>query len=245
MSEFQAGGAPAGATTLHQRILGDLEARIVSGEWPPGHRIPFEVELTERYRCSRMTVNKALTQLAASGLIERRRKAGSFVARPRSEAAVLAIHSIEAEVGALGLPYRFDLVRRQEQPETAADRLRLRLDDASRVIALTCRHFAGEAPFCLEERLVNVDAVPPAADADFAREPPGAWLTRHIPWTVAEHHIQAVAVRGETAAMLGLDGGTACLVVERRTWRGEQTVTAVRFTYPGDRHQLVARFSPS
>jgi GntR family histidine utilization transcriptional repressor len=231
--------------TLHQRILGDLEGRIVSGEWPPGHRIPFESELTERYRCSRMTVNKALTQLASSGLIERRRKAGSFVAQPRSEAAVLAIHSIGAEVEALGLPYRFDLIRRQERPQTPVEKLRLRLDDASHVIALTCRHFAGDVPFCLEERLINLDAVPQAGQADFTREPPGVWLTKHIPWTVAEHHIKAIAVRGETATMLRLDGGTACLVVERRTWRGEQTVTAVRFTYPGERHQLVARFSPS
>ncbi|MGG2473725.1 histidine utilization repressor, partial [Rhizobium sp. BR5] len=31
--------------TLHQRILSDIEGRIVSGEWPPGHRLPFEVDL--------------------------------------------------------------------------------------------------------------------------------------------------------------------------------------------------------
>ena len=57
-------------------------ARILSGEWPPGHRIPFEHELTARYRCSRMTVSKALGDLVAAGLIERRRRAGSFVRRP-------------------------------------------------------------------------------------------------------------------------------------------------------------------
>jgi GntR family histidine utilization transcriptional repressor len=56
--------------TLHQRILSDIEGRIVSGEWPPGHRIPFEIDLTKEYDCSRMTVNKALTQLAKAGLKE-------------------------------------------------------------------------------------------------------------------------------------------------------------------------------
>src|ERR1044072_2418244 len=78
--------------SLHRRILAELEARIVSGEWPPGYRIPFEHELTTQFGCSRMTVNKALTQMVSAGLIERRRKAGSFVSQPRSEAAILEIH---------------------------------------------------------------------------------------------------------------------------------------------------------
>lgn len=231
--------------TLHQRILGDVERRIVSGEWPPGHRIPFETELTEIYGCSRMTVNKVLTQLAAAGLIERRRKAGSFVAQPRSEAAVLAIHGIEAEVAALGLPYRFELMQRRHRRVTPAERLTFALDGTRPLLALTCRHFAGDSPFCLEERLIDLDAVPQAEGADFTKEPPGVWLLGHVPWTVAEHHIKAAAVRGEEASLLKLESGSACLVVERRTWRGDQFVTAVRFTYPGDRHQLVARFSPS
>ncbi|HET7413771.1 MAG TPA: GntR family transcriptional regulator, partial [Pararhizobium sp.] len=64
-----------GSPSLHQRIMADIEEKILSGAWPPGHRIPFEHELTAEYGCSRMTVNKALTQLARAGLIARRRRA--------------------------------------------------------------------------------------------------------------------------------------------------------------------------
>ena len=67
--------------TLNQRIRGDIERRIHSGEWPPGHRIPSEHELTLAYGCSRMTVNKALGALAEAGMIERRRRAGSGCSR--------------------------------------------------------------------------------------------------------------------------------------------------------------------
>ena len=35
--------------TLHQKILSDIEGRIVTGEWPPGYRIPFEVDLAMQY----------------------------------------------------------------------------------------------------------------------------------------------------------------------------------------------------
>jgi GntR family histidine utilization transcriptional repressor len=46
------------------------------------------------------------------------------------------------------------------------------------------------------------------------------------------------------ASQLQMPAGTACLVIERRTWSTQGPVTYVRFTYPGDRHTLVARFTP-
>jgi GntR family histidine utilization transcriptional repressor len=49
---------PAG---LERRIRADLEERIRSGAWPPGHRIPTEAELMARYGCARMTVSKSPT----------------------------------------------------------------------------------------------------------------------------------------------------------------------------------------
>ena len=66
--------------TLYKQIRLDIERRILTGEWPPGHRIPFEHELMARYGCSRMTVSKALSELAQADLIERRRRAGTLCA---------------------------------------------------------------------------------------------------------------------------------------------------------------------
>ena len=43
------------AETLNQRIRADLESRILSGQWEPGFRIPYEHELMEQYGCSRIT----------------------------------------------------------------------------------------------------------------------------------------------------------------------------------------------
>lgn len=235
---------PAPSISLHQQILADIESRILSGEWPPGYRIPFEHELTARYDCSRMTVSKALTQLANAGLIERRRKAGSFVTRPHSQSAVLEIQDVRAEVAALGLPYRFEIVTRQRRRATRADRALFGVAPQDAVLALTCRHDAAQQPFCLEERLINLSAAPDAADESFAEISPGAWLIRRVPWTRAEHRISAAATRGDVARALKIAEGVPCLVIERRTWSGDTPVTHVKLTYPGEAHELVARFAP-
>ena len=81
---------------LHRRIRSDIAERILSGEWPPGFRIPFEHELMADYDCSRMTVSKALAPLAERGMIVRRKRFGSFVARPRIHSVLLDIPASRA-----------------------------------------------------------------------------------------------------------------------------------------------------
>ena len=236
---------PAANVSIHERILGDIEGRILSGEWPPGWRIPFEHELSAQYACSRMTVNKALTQLAKAGLIERRRKVGSFVMRPPSRSAVLAIPDIKAEVAALGEAYRFEVLSRRRRRGAPSDATRLEGAAGNPLLHLTCRHWAGARPFCLEDRLINLTATPEAADEPFVQVAPGAWLLARAPWTTAEHRIRACAADARQARLLAVSKGTACLAIERRTWRAEAAITYVQLTYPGEAHELVARFSPS
>jgi len=231
--------------TLHQRILSDIEGRIVSGDWPPGYRIPFELALAEQYDCSRMTVNKALTQLARAGLIERRKRSGSFVTQPRAQSAVLEIHDIKSEVQSLNLPYSHEIVKRSRRKGRTDDAHRLEYAGSVSVLEVICVHYAGRQPFCLEDRVINLDAVPEADAVDFAKLPPGPWLLNQVPWSTAEHQIRAISAETEAASSLGIARGTACLVVERRTWSGLGPITHVRLTYPGNRHSLVARFTPS
>jgi len=231
--------------SLHQRILSDIREKILSGAWPPGHRIPFEHELTAEYNCSRMTVNKALSQLAKAGLIERRRRSGSFVRQPQSQAAVLELHDIRIEVEALGLPYRYERLERAKRRANAEDRMLLGLSAAGPVLAVEGLHFAGERPFALEERLINLSAVTGASEEEFLDIAPGPWLIGRVPWSEAEHRIRAMAAGETIADALDIDPGAPCLVVERRTWSAEHPVTHVRFVYPADSHTLVARFTPS
>lgn len=231
--------------SLHERILADIEGRILSGEWPPGYRIPYEHELSSQYACSRMTVNKALTQLAKGKLIERRRKAGSFVTRPPSRSAVLDIPDIKTEVDALGLPYRFEIRKRRRRRGGRDDAAKLEGVSGGPLLDLVCLHWAGARPFCLEERLINLASTPEAAEESFADVAPGAWLLSRAPWTTAEHRIRARAIDRKQADWLDVAAGSPGLSIERRTWAGDVAVTFVRLTYPGEAHELIARFSPS
>lgn len=225
--------------SLHQRIHDDLEQKILSGAWPPGHRLPFESELMAQYGCARMTVNKVMAGLAASGRILRRRRAGSFVADRPAESAVLQIPDMQADIAARGAVYSYKLLSQKAQAKTPPDFL-----VGHRLLALTCLHLAGTKPFALERRLISLDSVPEAAGVDFTTTPPGSWLLQNIPWTQAEHGITAINANAATAKTLALAPGAACLAVTRQTWRATAPITWVEQIFPGGVYRLTANFSP-
>ncbi len=226
-------------------IRRDLERAILSGRWPPGHKVPSEHELVARYGCARMTVNKALSELAAAGLIVRHRRAGSFVATPTTEESILEIHDLEAEAKRDGKVYRFELTARALRKAMAADAERLDVAKGVPILALGSIHHVAGAPFAAEDRLINLATVPVAAEADFSTKPPGSWLLAQMPWSRARHRISAVNADARTARCLKIARGTACLMVERETWLQDEPITQVTLTYPGERHHLLAHFSPA
>jgi len=228
---------------LHERIRSDFEGRILGGELAPGDRLPIEQELMQEYGCSRMTVNKALSVLAAAGLIVRRKRAGTFVARPRVHSMVLDVPDIAAQVRERGQDYAYRPIRRvlrcagedQEEALLAGRGALMQIDGV---------HMVDGAPLGVEFRLVSATAVPEIVKADLDSVPPGSWLLQHVPWTEAETRISAVAALADEARWLGVPAGSPCLCIERRTWRGAERVTYVRQLFLGDAYDMVARFGP-
>jgi GntR family histidine utilization transcriptional repressor len=228
-------------SSLHEKIRKTIEDKILTGVWAPGYRIPFERDLMSQYGCARMTVNRALASLVDAGLIVRRRRVGSFVAQPHIRSVILDIPDIKADVVARGGSYGLRLISRKVRKATRADEKALA--GQGTVVVLRCLHLANGRPFALEDRIISLKAVPAAATADFSVNPPGTWLLDHVPWTEAEHRITAVNADATASEILDVPAGEACLMLERRTWRGKANVTVVRQLFVGATYDLIARFA--
>jgi GntR family histidine utilization transcriptional repressor len=194
-----------------------------------------------QYGCARMTVNRAIASLVDAGLIVRRRRVGSFVAQPHIRSLILDIPDIKADVVARGGSYGLRLISRKVRKATRPEEKALAGEGM--VIVLRCLHLANGRPFALEDRIINLKAVPAAETADFSVSPPGTWLLDHVPWTEAEHRITAINADASAAHILDVPTGEACLMLERRTWRGKANITAVRQIFLGATYDLIARFT--
>lgn len=235
----------SGTGPVYEQIRRAIAAPIVTGRWRPGRRIPSEMELTKAFKASRMTVNRALTALAADGLIVRWRRRGSFVAERAAELSVFEIWDIAAEVERSGRVYAYELLDRESVVADGDLATAMDVAPGTPLLALTCRHSADGAVVQFEHRHINAAAVPQAANESFQAIAPGRWLLDHVPWSEAEHTIRAEPVDARIARLMRVKRGTACLVIERRTWQGRKAITHARLVHPGARHVLTGRFRPA
>lgn len=232
-----------GQGPLWQQIRRALIRPIADGRWAAGTKIPKEYEIIERYGAARMTVHRALRSLAAEGLVARRRRFGTVVAARPPERPVLEIWDIGAEVARSGGVHAFEILERgrvDDDPRGAA----LGATAGTPIARLLVRHLCDGEPLQIEERLINLAIVPEAESEPFEDAAPGTWLVANVPWTEAEHIISAEGAAPEIARLLDLEPGTACLVVERRTFADHIPITRARLVHPGEKRRLVARFRP-
>jgi GntR family histidine utilization transcriptional repressor len=230
---------------IWQQIRRALANPILNGEWPPGTRIPTEALLTKKFGISRMTASKAVQQLVADGLVLRRRKTGTLVAERALERPVFEIWDIADLVARNGAIYAYRLLECRKLGPDPERRELLGVSVRTPLLWMRCMHLSDGKPIQLEERLINIDAAPNITCQPLETQGPSSWLLSHVPWTDAEHKISAREAPAEVAAELQIKPGTACLVVDRRTWNESTPVTLARLWHPDSRHNLVGHFRPA
>lgn len=65
---------------LYQQVIDQIKAKISSGDWPPGSKIPSQRTMCETLGVNRSTINTAVNELIADGLLETSVGSGTKVA---------------------------------------------------------------------------------------------------------------------------------------------------------------------
>src|SRR5690349_4490806 len=71
----------------YQQVADDLRARIGSGRYAVGTRLPTKPVLLEEYGVALGTLDKAIEELRKAGLVETRQGSGMYVREPPPEQA--------------------------------------------------------------------------------------------------------------------------------------------------------------
>ncbi len=220
-----------------QSVQTEVLRRIHAREWKPGDLIPNESDLALEFGCARTTVNRALRALADSGLLDRRRKAGTRVATQPVAKATLDIAVIRTEIEERGQKYGYQLILRQEMVPPVAISAAMRTDTTNALLHIRALHLANDTPYALEDRWINTNVVPDALDEAFQMMSANEWLLKHTPYTHGEIAFFATAATPEDGAVLNCPAQSALLVIDRLTWDNNMSVTKVRLVFsPG--HQL-------
>lgn len=104
---------------LYEKIVDQIERRILAGELKPGDHLPSERELAEQFRVSRTAVREAVKTLTEKGLVQVRPGRGTFITNGTSEAVRHSLGRMFKIGQAEGSRHLVE-VREIFEPETAA-----------------------------------------------------------------------------------------------------------------------------
>jgi len=237
--------AQAGSTTLYQFVKDYIRQRIHEGKWKAGDRIPSEHELVAELGVSRMTVHRALHEMAEHGILVRYAGIGTFVAEDRPQSGLLKITNIANETRARGHEYACNVIRVGRESANLEVATALDLNTGDSVFHAICVHRENGVPIQVEDRYVNPKAAPDFIAQDFSQIGFSEYLVKEVPLDEVEHVVDAVQPTIEEAEMLEIRATHPCLVLTRRTWSSQVVVTYVRCIHPGSRYRLGSRFRVS
>ncbi|HEX5684429.1 MAG TPA: histidine utilization repressor [Ideonella sp.] len=221
-----------------------LKGRLAAGDWPPGVLMPSEAELVAQFGVSRMTVNRALRELQAEGLIERVQGVGTFAAQLHKVSSTLTLRDLHEEIAERGHHHEARVIAQEEVPATNGLAGQLGLKPGAPVFHTLIVHLENGVPLQCEDRYVNPACAPDYLSQDFTRTTPTHYLFEATALWRAQYSIEAGRATKDEAKLLGIAPTDPCLIIVRRTFTTDSAITLARLVHPGTRYGLEGHFTP-
>ena len=138
------------SSPLYHQLMQRLSEDIERGKYAVGSRIPPEHELEALYNVSRVTVRRALAELTAEGMLERKQGKGTFVSTPRISQDLKSIHSFHDACKQNGFQGGTIVVHVKERDAEASDLEELELQKGARILETLRVRTADGGPVVLE-----------------------------------------------------------------------------------------------
>jgi len=228
---------------LYYQLKRILLRQIQDGDIIPDKAIPSETELQERYGVSRITVRRALSDLASEGYISRQPGRGTFVLRSKLQSPSEKL-GFGDSLAAQGFKVEWQILQYELQP--APQRVAQKL------------HIAEGQPLLYFQRLVYADDEPIMLATVYVKVGEGMILTREeinngsvypllerkygVSLSHADRTIEATVALEDEARLLQTKVNMPMLLVESIVYDGQDRPTVfVKALFCGDRYKYYCR----
>ena len=234
-------GAP-----LYAQVEQALVARL-GVDLLPGDRLPTEDELIDEFDVSRITVRRAIQNLAARNLIVTKRGQGGFVTTPSFKQPLNALTGFVEDMDVHGLPSRARVVKIEEITAPPDARAALELPLGAQVTHIERIRLAAGHPVSFDDTYLLIELGRLIAQDDLENEQIFTLLEdRHdTPLLEADYALQASIADAEIAEALQIAEGSAVFRIERTSLTtGQRPVSYTHLTLPTIALLCRSRWSP-
>ena len=199
-----------------------------------------ERDFVKKFGVARMTVSRALDELATQRILTRVKGTGTFVSTRIPDLTLVEIHDIRDEIVRRGRHHGTEVLEMGScnDPNALSD-LQLPLfreggfTFRSRVI-----HFEDDVPIQYEDRHVNPMLFPDYLDQDFTRDTSNAYLATSESLQHAECRISACKPDDSVRRLLCMEAGESCLMLRCQSGGIGGVTTLATLWHPASRFRL-------
>ncbi len=207
---------PDSAIPLHIQFEQRLRARIESGEWKPGERIPSERDLMELAGVSRATVRQAISALCYQNLLRRSQGSGTFVQYRKVEQPLHVAYSFSEQFRALGLRLVDQVLEQNVQACPVELAEKLHITPGTEVIHIFRLRRLDDVPVMLNHSYIPLHLCPALADEPLVGSLYGVLADRyHLPVLRATERFEAFHPDRTLRKRLHITPNTPIMYVER------------------------------
>lgn len=138
------------AVPLYRQLEEILLQQIETGALTPGSKLPTEIELSQKFGVSRVTVRKALEELSHNCFLERRSGKGTFIAAKKLERSISGITSFSNVCRMQNMRPDAKTIRLDYAEPTEEEREKMALPAGAKIILLERLRFADGTPVTIE-----------------------------------------------------------------------------------------------
>lgn len=148
------------STPLYDQLKQKIKDAIEQGIYKQGQKLHNETELCEIYGVSRITVRRAILELADEGFLERKQGKGTFVTRTKIERELVSVDGFTDFSKHLGKSPSKKILVCEEIKATSeiAEALKIAID--SPVLRLVRLMFIDDMPFTIDEAHYSLERFP-------------------------------------------------------------------------------------
>ena len=222
-----------------------LEAKIKSGLWQSGQKLPSEKNLCEHFGVSRTVVRQALNALLSNNLIETQKGRGSFVSTPKHTWQLMQnLSGFQENTVAQGQAIRTEVLALEVIPASGEIAEYLQLEAGELVTMLKRLRFVDEEPIVVVTTYIPEKLCPNLVAEDFTEASLYELLATKFNLVIAEgiRTIEAVNATSDLSALLQLEEGAALSLLKSVGWLLDGTLLEYYVAWHrGDRSRFQVR----
>ncbi len=202
---------------LYELIEQNFRELIASAQLKPGDSIPSEWDLSDLYGVSRLTVRRALEDLARQGWLNRRHGVGTFVANPTVTQITTSRLSFSDQMLAIGRTPSSRQVSLRLVPAAEEVANALGVSPGDSLVELTRVRLADGEPILLETSYLSQVRFPGLEHANLADESLYRYLASRYEVSIVglDHTLQPVLLNNEEAQLLDAEPDSPAVLSEQ------------------------------